>query len=339
LGHYDIRQDPFLHAFVFHNAAVDIFFCLSAFTLCLVYGAGSERKLDLRRYAVARFARIYPLFFASLFLAAIYSVRWELWQSYPGFAQAVAGLFGQQLLLIGGLPFPGYTGFWNVPAWSISVEVACYIFVFPLLFWASSRKSRPFANGAGLIALSALAAAATFVAYALYFDPVVHSIGGVPKDAAAYWVGLARGALMFVSGWLIWLAYLRKDAAAAAAGALTDVIAILAIIIVLGNSAGLTNAQALVVLAPLLILGLMDPGSVTARVLGSRPVHFLGVISYAVYLLHLPCYNLALRFFPSLELSDGARIIVPLVATLALATASTYYFEQPVRSMIRRVRD
>ena len=66
LAHYNL---PILGAanrlFFWHNAAVDLFFCLSGFTLALVY-VGQPSRLGCGIMGVARFARIYPLYIASL---------------------------------------------------------------------------------------------------------------------------------------------------------------------------------------------------------------------------------------------------------------------------------
>src|SRR4051812_47186828 len=48
----------------------------------------------------------------------------------------------------------------------------------------------------------------------------------------------------------------------------------------------LINAQALVFLFPFVVLAATDPASATSRLLGSRALHFLGVISYSIYMVH-----------------------------------------------------
>ncbi|WGS22322.1 MULTISPECIES: hypothetical protein [unclassified Bradyrhizobium] len=47
------------------------------------------------------------------------------------------------------------------------------------------------------------------------------------------------------------------------------------------------NPQALVFLFPFVVLAATDQASATSRLLGSQGLHFLGVISYSIYMTHL----------------------------------------------------
>jgi peptidoglycan/LPS O-acetylase OafA/YrhL len=57
---YDLQE-----FFFWHDAAVDLFFCLSGFTLSYVY---SGTNFQFSRYLTARIARIYPLYLVTLII-------------------------------------------------------------------------------------------------------------------------------------------------------------------------------------------------------------------------------------------------------------------------------
>jgi SGNH domain-containing protein len=74
------------------------------------------------------------------------------------------------------------------------------------------------------------------------------------------------------------------------------------------------------------------PGSAVARCLSVRPVRWVGSISYGIYLWHLP----VIRFLPEL-LPPPVVAVADVTVTLALATASYYLLERPIRYGGRRL--
>ncbi len=82
-----------------------------------------------------------------------------------------------------------------------------------------------------------------------------------------------------------------------------------------------------------LILLALDVGSAFARTLSVPPLVFLGRISYALYLWHIPIYVVfGLSTLP--ELLD----VLALALSLACATASYYFVERPFLRRKRRPR-
>jgi len=68
------------------------------------------------------------------------------------------------------------------------------------------------------------------------------------------------------------------------------------------------------VIGVLLIVNLTAlPSSLLARVIGCQPLRYLGRVSYALYLLHLPIYNLLRHYMPDAWVDQTA------LATFALA--------------------
>jgi peptidoglycan/LPS O-acetylase OafA/YrhL len=245
---------------------------------------------------------------------------------------ATSHLLGQALLL-NALPVPGLAGAWNNPAWSVSVEAFCYALVFPLAFRASRRlAARP-----RLVAvLLAVAVAADYIAFRYYFDIRALLIGaGPPERAVAYWMPLLRGVSMFAGGWLAYLLWLRGPAWAAIMGMATDAVAVLIVILAIWAAPQQMELQMLVLLAPLLVAGLMDGTSVTARLLATAPAVWLGRVSFSLYLIHQPVL-LAYGAFDSSH-EGMRRFVVPLAATAVIALALFYGVEMPMRRVLRRV--
>jgi peptidoglycan/LPS O-acetylase OafA/YrhL len=334
ISHYNADSVPFLHWIEFHNAAVDLFFCLSAFTLCMVYGAGQRPVFDLRLYLVARFARVYPLYIVSLVLAAV-PVAWASggFRFYNPSALSM-DLF-RQVIMVNAWPIVGNGVHWDLPAWSVSIEVLCYLAVFPPLFalsrWAIDRSLNT------RLTLIFLLAFAGFVAAIRGYDARIVTWSTPPASSGfAYWAMAMRAGSMFVAGWLVYLSHVQRDLLAQAAAVATDALAVMFVLIIASADLGLADRQMSVFVFPFLILGLVEGRSITARLLASRPVHFLGVISYSVYLLHYPVSDVMRYLIPAITTNAVFRIGVPAVAAVALSTLSYYLIETPARRMLRQ---
>lgn len=129
---------------------VTIFFVLSGFVLAHNYYAGPGAALPaggLRRYAVARIARVYPLYL--LVLLGTAAPAWVAGEPVPRLWQHVLALQAWD-------PSLAVAYAYNGPGWSLSVEFFLYA-CFPLLLAALGRVDRSVA--ALLLAAGAIAAA------------------------------------------------------------------------------------------------------------------------------------------------------------------------------------
>ncbi|MEN3347940.1 MAG: hypothetical protein V7632_1575 [Bradyrhizobium sp.] len=66
-----------------------------------------------------------------------------------------------------------------------------------------------------------------------------------------------------------------------------------------------------------------DPTSVTSRLLGSRPLHFLGVISYTIYMTHLVILNVFTFSFGTPDKWPLSTYVL-LAATTCVVFVGTY---------------
>lgn len=316
--------------FLFPGISVDLFFVLSGFILCYVYHAkfrASTQRLRLyRSYLLARFARIYPLHLATMLAVGVL----VLIASQRGMISGEYTLLDipRQLVLVNALPGLGMERTWNYPAWSISIEAFGYIVLFPLTFCFVRIK-----NGPALLALCLLLAGLNL--YMVENAPVPQA-----TTLTSGWIALGRGVCSFLSGGLLYELYRRQHPisswlqshAAWVAGSFA--IAWLAF-----GALGISQWWLLLGLPPL-VVALTENTGVTARILGGRPLHWLGTISYSSYMLHAiveKMLNATLYKKPDLLPSGLSQLAgVALIATVLLLSWLSYrFFETPMRKWIR----
>jgi peptidoglycan/LPS O-acetylase OafA/YrhL len=301
---------------------VDLFFMLSGFILSYVHGE-EFRQPGLGRYArflALRLGRIWPAYIvALLFVVMPQAVREQWWRdpSHPENAVFVAHFF---MLQNWGIVRPDH---FNWPGWSVSAEWMLYL-VFPVflaVFGAVRRAAAPWLMAALLLALALIANSAG--------ERGVNLTGPL---------GLVRGACEFSIGVMLWRLYRNAVVAAwrwdwigSAAGA--------ALVVATLILPSWTNADYLIVaLMPPLLLTLAYGQGPLARLCASRPLLFLGEISYAVYLVSWGCMwrlnTLALKNV----LPQSAVVLV--LATLLLSTLAGimlhFLVERPCRRLVRR---
>ena len=116
------------------DAAVKIFFILSGFILTHVYS--DKDNISVKKFYVARFARIYPLYIVALIMALPGFLLIEI----PNELAAHSGVSGWTLIFLKSISvlflvqswIPGFGAFWNPVSWSLSTEAFFYA-IFPFL--------------------------------------------------------------------------------------------------------------------------------------------------------------------------------------------------------------
>jgi peptidoglycan/LPS O-acetylase OafA/YrhL len=303
--------------------AVDFFFMLSGFVLWLNYSdrLRSEGAAAVPGFLRARIARIWPLHLAMLAGAAAFALLIGF-AGRPNPVQFPWSELPLHILLIQNWGFTDALS-WNDPAWSISCELAAYL-LFPLLVMTADWRS--FSSRA-LIGLLALAALALHLAM---------SAGGAPTigtDIPRF--GLLRALCEFAMGtivcalWLRWRSNPKFPALAslAIAAAITPLL--------LAGIVPETLGVPLLFAAILLLVSLT--GASTANPLGWRPVHYVGEISYATYLVH---YLLFIGF-KLVFVEDAERVPLPMIAlflmmTLVASIALHHGLEKPAQRRLNR---
>jgi peptidoglycan/LPS O-acetylase OafA/YrhL len=298
----DITQAPRLLTNFAHGNqfSVDIFFILSGYIMVVAYGLHANPL----EFYLNRVARVYPLHIVAL-------------------GATIAGFFLLQVIppkpeaySLGNLVFyfsltsvwVGLPPAWNLPAWSLSVEIFAYIF-FPIVQWAARDLNR-----ASVLAwVFVLCGAHTIV---------LATMGFVDTGIGA----LLRGVFGFCAG-----AFLR--AASIRSLQLAPAISLAAILF-----AAVFNLYEYAIPAILLLiggLGINQRGLLT-RIMSSQVLVWLGKISYSIYLIHLPLLMGSGRFLRKIDVlqSPSGQTIFCLcyiAAVLVVAHLSWRFIETPAR--------
>lgn len=292
---------------------VTFFFVLSGFILHHTYRCKLVDRENIKRFAVARFARIYPVYLITVIVMFPFAgVNYD-WRDVPQF-----------LLLHWWItaPWP-LLAIWNGPSWTISVE-AFFYFWFPWLTTVAAKLS----TRSIYIALLALAvldfatgSSAFFSLHPAYFE----WLRWVPTPI----IRLPE----FVIGVLVGELHFRRDGKRFPVPSWVP-IAVLLLMLCISHEPWV--ASAVTVLAALLILAIAgDYGSIVARVLQQRWLVLLGAASYSLYLLHQPVH-----FYMTWLLGES-KWLVPLqyLVVVGGSVVVFLYIEEPAREWIRsRVR-
>lgn len=316
---------------------VDLFFVLSGLVMAMTYGAGflaAPGFATWRRFMLRRVARIVPLYLVTLIacLALAYLAYGRFSSSFGGFPVAVDDPWREippNLLLVQSWSLAQSA---LVPAWSISTEWAAYI-LFPafvaLMLAGSWRRA-----ALGCAAACAMLAAAAWVTA---HDGLPHA---GPLDASA---GQVPGALLrCFAGFLLGMGVYRLSRWKPASIAFTDRFAAALFGVLLLAWLFAPHDHLVYPLLPLVVLCAAGNRGRAARLLSAKPFHTLGVLSYAIYLLH---YQLAgvIHWVEKALAAVGVPAVVyyPLAAALIygslfIAAASAHRLvELPGRRFVR----
>jgi peptidoglycan/LPS O-acetylase OafA/YrhL len=300
--------------------AVQTFFLLSGFVLARSYSQTVWTRKSWKQFAVARLARIYPVYLLSLCVVLKFIAEAML---KPGrtVVQKAGLLVDYAFLLQGWKPNPQVG--WNTPAWSLSCEFFFYL-CFPLLF-AFLRKARWPVLLATLSLAVVLPINMSHQGVPWHLKPLYHVADFVAGIVTARMFGFLEGTpwARLRGQWLYW--------PAAAAG----------VWVILHPKVfwdlGAEVNTALRVLNLLLLVGFAMGGGWLARLLSTPRAEYLGKASYAMYIVHIP----VLWWWGRGVVHGGLNITGVPAAILYLATvvaASVFayeYVEVPANRWIR----
>lgn len=339
---------PWMIANVVHagHVAVGFFFTLSGFILAYTYlPAVGAPPFDERRFFVARFARIYPvyLFAIALELPRFIEVVAQELGTLASRAAEGGYILGATILMVQAwVPSMAYR--LNGPSWSVSAEVFFYA-IFPLLLRVASRK-RVYRNSlATCMALWTMS-----LAIIVLLTKVTVEAARRPLFSAEGWSSVLVYTPVlrlpeFAVGVVLGVAFVRgghKRLEASTRARFIAPISLVALFLALIFSSWLPNfplhTSLLLPLFGAVIVGTAVARGALPRLLGHPAVVRLGEASYAMYILHVPLH----AWLRGLDFVAGEHIYtswlwVPVYFTvvIAMSWAVLVRIEEPMRDRIR----
>lgn len=320
------------------NTGVALFFVLSGFLLSLPFWAnrlGDGPAPAPGSYFGKRAARILPAYFACLTGLIVLNRHWESTHGWADIALHYSLLFNYADWSIFSI---------NPPFWTLAVEVQFYVLL-PLLFALTRRFS-----ATATATLLFIAGLACYGVHAWIMQAAATLAEGGERPILAY--SLLAHLPHFLLGTITALLYAslsarrqphpaRYDAAVWLSAAAVAAVLATPLDALLQVPHGRYNLPYIPVLLAL-IVGMAPLAPLARRVLDGAFLRPLGVISYGIYVYHLPLLHFIARtmsgsgFDPVTHwLAFGA---LALTATVALAAASYWLIERPIVRFFRGAR-
>lgn len=303
---------------------VDIFFVISGYLICgMIDGDIRDGSFSLARFYKRRILRILPALFAMFLVTSALAYLYCLPAELEDYSKSLASAAGS----VSNVYFAATAGYFDAPAetkpllhtWSLGVEEQFYLIV-PLLMLLAYRVAQRRAR-----LLFAAAAALSFAAaFAISYRNTTFVFYLTPFRA---WE-LALGALLSIK----FIPAPRTEFGKNVCGG-TGMLLVLGTILVGSPSAPLLLMTSLASIGATLIIASSERGtSSVGKWLSLRPVVFVGLISYSLYLWHWPLLVFQ-RTDGLLAGSSGALTKSILIAvSIGIAWLSWKYVEMPFRS-------
>jgi peptidoglycan/LPS O-acetylase OafA/YrhL len=302
--------------------SVDLFFVLSGFILYWVYIA-NKNCIDWKNYAIARAARILPLYYLTLIICIpiVYN------QLPIGSGLQLAGdIFANVFLLstiLGKFTFNG-------PSWSISVEWFCYFLLFPLLILFRKYILN---NRFGLM-VSVICVLILSRLFILTYRSGLFKVFGIDWETSLW--GLERGFLGFSMGFFLCFIF-SKINLAKAPNFIFDILLISLFVIVIISGLKWLPPHFILYSIPFIVLTTAYEKGFTVRIFELKFIQWLGTRSYSIYLWHWLVIEYT-KFLKGIVGLWGYAAVVAIIVFI-LSEISYKYFEMPLRKLIKNAVD
>lgn len=311
---------------------VDMFFMLSGFVVAYVYEPRFAKGLNTGKFMLQRFVRLYPMYIVGVLMGAALFFASAL---HEGIAPDILGerlvQFGVQLLM---LPAPDFANLadghdlyvFDVPAWSLFFELCinfAYILILPVL------KTRVLIGIVVLGAIELVASAFAFgsldvgpewpniiggfarVTFAYFCGVLIYRLAGrpsTPTKRTSWWALLSVGLVPL----LCW---------AHPSPAIRPIYDLVAVLLILPATIWFSHR----VQTPKVFDGLFT---------------FLRRISYVVFAIHFPIYELFRHISwrrPEMTTTWAPYVGIALLAVVIVAaTLVERFYDAPLRTAVRR---
>jgi peptidoglycan/LPS O-acetylase OafA/YrhL len=289
------------------SLGVALFFVLSGFLMGYLYIGERASLANIARYIIARFGRIYPLFAVVVIGAVAARIL-----GYPEpFGLGLNNLLSHLALQGGALT-----------VWTVAVE--CQFYALFVLMWIVYDRW----TGSKLLALAVFSAVLMVVALYLTGYTGRIAIGRylhvfvVGMFCALFMERLAR--FQRLASWVLPISFLAFVASMMIVPKVYD------------HELIYRDPTIWLICAALVLSAAIAGSSPFSRLLSTRPMAFLGEISFGIYLLHRPAL-LMIEHFGFLR----GPWLLPLILLLTIAMAAVAHFviERPARRFIRTAGD
>ncbi|MGX6960451.1 MAG: acyltransferase family protein [Rickettsia endosymbiont of Pentastiridius leporinus] len=306
---------------------VVIFFVLSGFILCYVYNTKFyTNTINYKSFLLARIARVYPLHLFMLLFVLIQSFY------FPNSILPSDNFytFFLNIFLIQAWGFTDLVS-WNQPSWSISTEMFAYL-LFPFLILFMQRLSIIKL----LMVLILIFYWIIFSPYASFIDWMqAHKWIGTEGKQFAYGKSLIMFLGVFIFGCVIffvteYIKFLKLNYIIYDIIMFTGVMVFVYIFTVIKAE----TAEAFwytSIGSALIIIGISKDEGLSKIIFGNPITHFLGQISYALYLSALTT-----EYFVAHYWIYPTPLWLKLFTAVIAATILHYIIELPVRKLIRK---
>lgn len=308
---------------------VDVFFVISGYLIAsLIQNEIARGDFSLAQFYVRRVRRIFPALFAMLAVVSVAAFVFLFPVDLVRYAQSLfaTALFGANF------EFWREAGYFDAFAdqkpllhlWSIAVEEQFYL-LFPAFLLALRRatpRGRIGAVAGVLIASLALSAWGVMAA----------------KVATFYLLPMRAWELMLGALLALGPAPRPKSRRVAELLAALGLALILAAVFLFSPQMPFPGPAALVpCIGAALVIGAAQPDrTFIGSLLASRPLVFVGLISYSLYLWHWPVFVFAT--YINFHEPSGMLSVLLIALSFGLAIISWHYVEQPFRSRYFRIR-
>lgn len=305
---------------------VDVFFVISGYLITsLLMKDIVAGKFSIAKFYERRVRRIFPALIAVLLGTFVFAWLYSLPSEMVDLSKSAIAA----VLSVSNIFFLMQAGYFDGTAlskpllhtWSLAVEEQFYIF-WPLLLWATCKlvNNRPRAMTWTVAILSFFLSAYG----AFHF-----------KDASYY--------LVFTRAWELMLGALvafdalpvPKIESLREAYSFAGLVLIVASVFMINGDMPFPGVIALpptLGAAMIIAVGRVNARTVTGRLLSIRPVTFIGLISYSLYLWHWPIAVFQRNYGMLMDTgSDRTRKLAIIAVSFVIATLSWRFVEQPFR--------
>lgn len=305
---------------------VDVFFVISGYLITsLLMKDIIAGKFSITKFYERRVRRIFPALVAVLLGTFVFAWFYSLPSELVDLSKSAIAA----VLSVSNIFFLMQAGYFDGTAlskpllhtWSLAVEEQFYIF-WPLLLWGTCRMTQ---NKPRVMTWTVAIVSLALSAYGAFHF----------KDASYY--------LVFTRAWELMLGALvafdalpvPKNESLREVYSFTGLTLIIASVFMINSDMpfpGVTALPPTLGAAMIIAVGRVNARTVTGRVLSMRPVTFIGLISYSLYLWHWPIAVFQRNYGMLMDTgSDRTRKIAIILVSFVAAAISWRFIEQPFR--------